>query len=170
MEPIRRIETPLGPVEFRGRDTGRPVQLVITAAFASEGQLGGNQARFPDLDVWRAHLPGNHCPELVALSVGAFGAAFSSALRIAAPGRPVAAVGVSAGALAALAMDQALLRGLVLVEPPLRPSSVWPFRGMRGHWPAGADEFFLNIFGVAADHEEERDYTPLLERLRTPTL
>ncbi len=168
MEPIKRFETPLGPVEIRGRDTGRPVQLVLTGAFADENQLELNQARFPELDVWRMHLPGNHAPELVDISIGAFGFAFSHALRAALGDRRMQVVGLSVGALVALALDQALVDQYVLVDPPFRPDLAWPLQALADVAPPGHEAFLWKIFGVSKAGHETRDYRGLLDRLRRP--
>lgn len=170
MEPVRRFETPLGPIDFRGRDTGLPVQLVITGAFAPEHQLELNQARFPELDVWRTHLPGNHCPPLMTVSVGAFGFALSHALRAALAGRRAQVVGLSVGALVALALAPDLVAHLVLVDPPLRPSSAWPLRQLVEIAHPDNAAFIRSIFGLSREAPEPRDYRILLEGLRCPAV
>lgn len=163
-----RFETPFGPIELHGRDTGRPVQLVITGAFASANTLELNQERFPELDVWRTHLPGNHAPPLIATSVGVFGTAISHALRQRLAGRTARVIGLSVGALAALALDPELVDRLLLVEPPLRPDRAWPLLQLRDAMPPGGEDFVWQVFGVAADRTEPRDYSGLLERLARP--
>ncbi len=167
---MRQIETPLGPVVFHGRDAGRPVMLFILGAFAERDQLDHVQALIPGVDVWRVHLPGNHCPPLAATPVGAFGSAISHALKETAAGRQVAVIGLSAGALVALALDQALIRRMLLVDPPLHPTLVWPFEWFRGAMPAGGEDFVRRLFGVTAEATEPRDYRGLLERLTKPAL
>ena len=168
----QRFETPLGPIELMGRDTGRPVQLVITGAFASANTLELNQQRFPELDVWRTHLPGNHSPPLIATSVGVFAAAISQALRerLAArtENRTASVIGLSVGALVAMALDPALVDRLLLVEPPLRPDRAWPLRQLLDAMPSGGEDFVWQVFGIAADRTEPRDYTGLVERLQRP--
>lgn len=165
-----RIETPFGPVELLGRDTGRPVQLVITGAFASENTLELNQDRFPDLDVWRTHLPGNHGPPLVATSVGVFAAAISQAVRQRLAGRRASVIGLSVGALVAMALDADLVDRLLLVEPPLRPDRAWPLRQLLDAMPPGGEDFVWQVFGLAPGRSEPRDYTGLLQRLQRPAV
>lgn len=157
---------------MRGRDTGRPVQLVITGAFAPENQLVHNQALFPDLDVWRLHLPDNHTPRLVSTSVGAFASAFSHALRQALGSRRATVLGLSTGAVVALALDADLIERLVLAEPLLRPSEAWPLRqlvAMTREAPRKAD-FVRQVFGFSPGGVEPRDYSVLLMQLRRPAL
>jgi len=163
-----RVETPLGPIELLGRDTGAPVQLVITGAFASSNTLELNQQRFPELDVWRTHLPGNHSPPLVATSVGVFAAAISHALRQRLAGRTASVIGLSVGALVAMALDPALVGRLLLVEPPLRPDRAWPLAQLLDAMPPGGEDFVWQVFGLAEGRAEPRDYTGLVERLRRP--
>jgi pimeloyl-ACP methyl ester carboxylesterase len=164
----QRFETPLGPIELLGRDTGRLVQLVITGAFASSNTLELNQDRFPELDVWRTHLPGNHCPPLAATSVGVFAAAISDALRQRLAGRKAGVIGLSVGALVAMALDPGLVDRLLLVEPPLRPDRAWPLLQLRDAMPPGGEDFVWQVFGVDRARTEPRDYTGLLERLQRP--
>jgi pimeloyl-ACP methyl ester carboxylesterase len=165
---VTRVETPLGPIEFHGRDTGRPVQLVITGAFASCNTLELNQDRFPELDVWRTHLPGNHSPPLVATSVGVFAAAISQALRQRLARRTASVIGISVGALVAMALDPELVDRLLLLDPPLRPDRAWPLLQLRGAMPPGGEDFVWQVFGIAADRTEPRDYSGLVERVRRP--
>ncbi len=164
----QRFETPLGPIELLGRDTGRPIQVVITGAFASSNTLELNQDRFPELDVWRTHLPGNHCPPLVATSVGVFAAAISQALRQRLAGRTAQVIGLSVGALVAMALDADLVDRLLLVEPPLRPDRAWPLTQLLDAMPAGGEDFVWQVFGLAPDRREPREYTGLLDRLSRP--
>jgi hypothetical protein len=165
-----QVETPLGPVFFHGRDTGRPVLLVILGAFAIFEQLDHLQDLIPGVDVWRAHLPGNHCPPLQVTSVGAFGFAISHAIRERLSGRQVAVVAGSAGALVALALDQRLIRRFLLIEPPLWPTVCWPFLDFREAMPPGGEDFVWQIFGVGPTTVEARDYRGLLDRLAKPAL
>jgi pimeloyl-ACP methyl ester carboxylesterase len=160
----------LGPVVFHGRDTGRPVLLVILGAFATFKQLDRIQDLIPGVDVWRTHLPGNHCPPLQVTSVGAFGFAISQAIGERLSGRQVAVVGVSAGALVGLALDQRLIRRFLLVEPPLWPTVCWPFLDFRDHMPPDGEDFVRRIFGVGPTSVEARDYRGLLDRLTKPAL
>jgi pimeloyl-ACP methyl ester carboxylesterase len=170
MDERIEVETPLGPVWLFGRDQGRPVHLILSGAFAASDYLERAAHHFPGVDVLRAHLPGNHCPPLAAISVGAFAAAYSAALRSRFAGRPVVATGVSVGGLVALGLKTPELRRLVVVEPPLQPHRAWPFRLFREQTPPGGEAFVRNVVGVDASGSEPRDYTPLLEGLTTPTL
>lgn len=146
MERIE-IETGLGPIWLWGRITGRPVLLVVTGLFASAETMDHLPALFPDLDVLRTHLPGNHCPKLAVYSVGAFAAALSEALRKTVEA-PLAIFGLSVGALVAMGVRHPELVGLLLVEPPVRA------------------ETLSSILGQLA---EPADYTPLLQSLTVPT-
>ncbi len=163
------IETRLGPVQMHGADTGRPVLFTIAGAFAHPTYLHRLPPMFPELDVWRAHLPGNHCPELAASSVGVFGAAYAEALSARLAGRPAAVLGVSVGALVALAMRARETRCMILVEPPLRTADAWPLRAYPAKAPSGSEAFLWNVLGVAVGAHEPRDYTGLLQGVACPT-
>ena len=90
-------------------------------------------------------------------------------------GRAVIACGASIGGLVALALEAPQIRRLVVAEPPLVMSKVWPL------WPTlrsklaeatgdpKAQAFVTNVFGVTTTATDERRYDHLLEQLRTPT-
>lgn len=164
------VATEFGPVQFRGRDTGRPILLLITGAFAAEDLMDRLQERFPAVDVLRAHLPGNHTPRVMTDAVGVYAAAFGVALAGRFAGRDLVAFGLSVGALVAMGLRSPNLRGIVAVEPPLLLSEAWPLLALRQQAPPGHDAFLWNVLGIGPTETEERDYRPLLTHLRTPTL
>ncbi|PZQ60303.1 MAG: hypothetical protein DI570_14390 [Phenylobacterium zucineum] len=164
------VATPLGPVWFLGRDTGRPLLLVVTGAFAAESLFFRMQDHFPDADILRVHLPGNHSPALSETTVRAFASAIDAALAARWPDRPVMAVGLSIGGLVALALRSPNLRRLVVIEPLLLTEGVWPLELYRTQAPPGGATFVQNIFGVFADRTEPRDHTWVLNGLTAPTL
>ena len=77
------VGTSLGPLWFWGRDTGRPILLVISGAFAVADFFWKIQELFPAADVLRTHLPGNHCPHLSQTSIRAFATASLAATNFA---------------------------------------------------------------------------------------
>ncbi|MBX3482849.1 alpha/beta hydrolase [Phenylobacterium sp.] len=162
-------ETAFGPVHMWGRDTGRPVLFAVAGAFAHPTYLHLLQTRFPHVDLWRTHLPGNHCPPLVSTSVGVFGAAYSQALSDRLGDRPAVVVGTSVGALVALALATPGIVGTVAVEPPLRTGDAWPLRAYPAKAPAGSETFLWNVLGVSRDGHEPRDYSGLVDRISRPT-
>lgn len=164
------VQTSLGPVWMLGRDTGRPILLVITGAFAAADLFWRMQDHFPHADVLRVHLPGNHCPELAETSIRAFAAATDEAFDLRWPARPAMAVGLSVGGVVALALRNPRLRRLVVVEPVLLTEGVWPLELFRTQAPPGAETFVRNIFGVAPTATEAIDHTWVLDGLAVPTL
>lgn len=162
------VDTDLGPIRFLGRDAGAPVVLVITGAFAMENQVDRLQDRFPSLDVLRAHLPGNHSPPMDIPSVGVFGAAFTAALDARFPGRPLVLVGLSVGALVAMATRARGTRAMLLVEPPLVITEAWPLEALPREAPPGNEEFLWNVFGLGRAVIEPRDYRPLVSQIGVP--
>lgn len=158
----REVPTSLGPVTFRGRDTGRPVLLVITGLFAETTMLNGLQGSISGLDVWRTHLPGFREPALSTTSVAAFGRAYSEAVAAVAADRQLAVMGLSAGALVALWMDQAPIRRLLLVEPPLRTDLAWPLESLDALKDPAIRPYRDAVLG-------RQDFRPLLKRLQRPT-
>lgn len=168
METRIEVETPFGPIWFRARDRGRPVLLFLSGAFAVVDNFANLQDFVPDADVWRAHLPGNHCPPLVAENLGIFVAAFDAAFRSTLGERPAVVVGNSTGALVALGLKVPNVRRLVLVEPPLRITPGGPFESMRDDPRFNKGGFIANIFGVGPHASEPRDYSHLLANLDRP--
>jgi pimeloyl-ACP methyl ester carboxylesterase len=160
------LQTALGPIWLWGRASGRPTLLIVTGAFADFGVMEHFAPLLPELDVLRAHLPGNHCPRLGETSIAAFAAALDEALRQAAAG-PVAVLGISAGALVALGLRAPNLAGLLLIEPPLFTDGLQPLaEGV----DAGKDPGFMRaIFGIADGRvAEPKDYSALLDGLAAP--
>jgi len=169
MEQRFEIATPLGEVWLWGRDTGQPILLVVTGAFAEFEVYDRLQLAAPQFDVLRTHLPGNHGPELSDGSIEGMAAAISQAMVARFAGRPFVILGLSTGALVAMAIAAPDLKALLLVEPFLRTLHVWPFRGMANHYREPAQQRFLwTVLGVRDGEAEERDYRRLARDLRVP--
>jgi pimeloyl-ACP methyl ester carboxylesterase len=169
MEERFEIATPLGDVWMWGRDTGKPIALVITGAFADFDIYTRLQLVLPQFDVLRTHLPGNHSPALAETSIGVMAAAISQAVSSRFGGRPLVIVGISTGALVAMAVATPGLTSLLLVEPFLRTLHVWPFRGMVQAYRTPVQQDFLwKVLGVREGQAEERDYRHLARDLRVP--
>lgn len=177
--PSRDFETRLGPVRLWAPENAYegegPAVLVIGGAFlVHPNAFMTIHEHFPQAGVAFAHLPGNHCPPLLAASIGTYAAAFDEAVSQAFPGRPLVLCGLSTGSLVALAMSAPDVKSMVLVEPPLRTGKLWMMpKGFR-EMAYGPDAepwiapFVEGVFGIYPDRVEDRDYTPLLARLRAP--
>jgi len=163
------VETPFGPVWFWRRDTGQPVLLLITGTFAEADVMRGLDDVLQGVDLWRAHLPGNHCPPLATASVGMFAAAFTHAIGTALKGREVVVMGLSVGGLVALGIRAPNVRRLMVVEPPLLTEGLWLLEVLRDQAPPGHEDFLWQVLGIGPDRIEPRDYSALLAALRLPT-
>ena len=171
MEDRFEIATPLGDVWMWGRDTGKPILLVVTGAFAEFGVYDRLQLVLPGFDVLRTHLPGNHSPPLIDTSVGVMGRALGLAMDARFADRPFVAIGVSTGAVAAMAMTSPGLKALLLIEPFLRTAHIWPFGDMlEPHPEPWQREFLWKVLGVREGERAERDYSGLVASLRVPGL
>lgn len=169
MEERFEVETPFGPVWLFGRNTGRPLVVVATGAFAEPWVFDRLQAALPEVDVARFHLPSNHSPPLTPNNIGTMSRALGLAIEALYPGRPTAIFGLSTGALVALAVTSRQVRRLVLAEPFLRTDPVWPLHDLPSLARNDADRDMLwNVLGVAEGRVEARDYGHLLERLAVP--
>lgn len=169
METIK-VETDLGPIWFRGRDTGRAILLVVASEFSSEPTMERLQALFPALDVLRVHLPGNHCPLLVGHSIGLYAAAYDMALDQRFPGRAIVVLGLSAGGLVALGLHAQGVKRVIAVDPPLVTREAWPLARLKETAPAGSEAFLAAVLGVGVEGDHAPDYRPLLDRLTVPTI
>ncbi len=172
----RIFQTPLGEIWLQGQaeafDGERPLIVGITGATAEPEALDRLGDGLPQAAALVGHLPGNHCPPLLSASVGAYAAAYSAAL--AQLGRPTIICGASVGGLVGMGVRAPNLRGLVALDPPLRTLGLWRtlprFQAfVRTRATAEERAFFWNVFGVAVDRIEDRDYRPLLDGLSTPT-
>lgn len=165
------VETPFGPVWLWGRDTGRPLVVVATGAFAESWVYDRLQLTLPAVDVVRFHLPSNHCPPLAPNNLGTISRGLTTALETLFPNRPTAIFGLSTGALVALAVTAPQVRRLVLVEPFLRTAHAWPLHDLpRIARDEAQRELLWNVLGVAEGKVEARDYRHLLDRLSVPTV
>jgi pimeloyl-ACP methyl ester carboxylesterase len=144
--------------------------LMLTGAFAAANLLDHSQPFLPDVDFWRAHLPGNHCPPITPVSVANFAAAYTEALDQRAAGRPVAAVGLSTGALVVMALRAKGLKSMLLIEPPLRSEGSWPLFAFRDQGPPGWESLIEPVFGIGRETARPVDYAPLLDTLAVPAL
>jgi pimeloyl-ACP methyl ester carboxylesterase len=160
------VETPFGPVWLWGRPQGRPTLLILTGLFADPGTMDHFGRLLPDLDVLRAHLPGNHCPRLTGPpSIETYARALDAALGDQGA-RPLAVLGTSTGALVALAL-RSPISAMLLLEPPLRNTEILPL--VQPDIVARDPELMLAIFGATeAGIVSQRDYTPLLRASTCP--
>lgn len=171
MEERFEIATSLGDIWIWGRDNGKPIVLVITGAFADFDVYDRLHLILPQFDVLRTHLPGNHCPALRETSISAMARAIAEAVTSAFGGRPLIIIGLSTGALVAMATVAPDLKALLLVEPFLRTLHIWPFPRMVEPHPAPEQrEFLWEILGVREGEAVERDYRHLARDLAVPGL
>ena len=163
------IQTALGPIVLAGRNTGKPVLLTLAGLFVSPNFGCGMQAHWPEFDVVIGRVPGDGVPALAHPSIGVFAAAYTEALATTFPSRPIFGYGISTGALIALGL-RGEIRGLLLIEPPLRTCGLWPLRdALRDVGPEGWETLAGPIFGITATRHDARDYRPILDALKVPT-
>lgn len=177
----RTFETPFGPIVLWGLpeafESPRPLLVCIAGAFAIPfGPLFRlAPAMAQDCDVVTGHLPGNHTPTLISTSVGIYAAAYAHVISTAFADRTVSICGASIGGLVALATRAAPVQRVLVIEPPLVMSKLWPMRPtlhrLLAQRPDDADlrVFILNVFGVTPTTAEERRYDGVLEALTKPT-
>lgn len=160
------FETSLGVVPVTGIDFGgdRPAVLLITGAYAPKEYFETLPLLVP---AFICHLPGNHSPSLAETSITGFATAFDEvSLKLQ---RSILALGVSTGALVAMAM--ATPKFIIAVEPFLSTAKLWPLLpglqagvGTKQH---GA--FLNNIFGLSSAGLVDRSYQHIVDRLTIST-
>jgi len=174
----RTFETPYGPVVLVGLASAfegtRPLLVTIAGAFAiARGPLFQLAPLIGDCDVVSGHLPGNHCPTLISASVGVYASAYSQVIAQVFADRTVIGCGASIGGLVALGLRAPQVRNLLVIEPPLVMSKIWPlWPTLRSKLAAGdpaVRDFVVNVFGVTETAVAERRYDGLLDALRKPT-
>src|ERR1700735_3399505 len=118
------VQTGLGPIPLWSPSgalgSTRPVVLVITGAWApADEMIKTADVVGPAWDAVVMRLPGNGTPILAETSVEAWGRAVGELVATALAGRPVVLVGLSIGALVALAVRHPQVARVVALEPPL---------------------------------------------------
>ena len=176
----RTFETPYGPIVLVGQPSAfegtRPLLVAIAGAFAiARGPLFQLAPLIGDCDVVTGHLPGNHCPTLISASVGVYASAYSHVIAQQFADRTVIGCGASIGGLVAQGLRAPQVRNLLVIEPPLVMSKIWPlWPTLRSKLAASPDDaaqrdFIVNVFGVTETAVAERRYDSLLDALRKPT-
>jgi pimeloyl-ACP methyl ester carboxylesterase len=169
----RQFDTPAGQIVLTGDFSGqRPLLLVIRGAYANEDQL----SRLPNhvaASVVFGDIPGNRSPWLAGQTIQRAAEAYSSALRTL--DRPAAICGVSLGGLIALGIRGPQIRGILAIDPPLRPAeTAYMRRGAASAFARAEDDderaFLYAAFGARAEGIERRDHFDLLEGLSAPAI
>jgi pimeloyl-ACP methyl ester carboxylesterase len=146
--------------------------LAITGAWAEpEDMIRLPAVVAPAWDAAVMRLPGNGTPPLAQTSIAAWGRAVGELLDTAFPGRPVVLVGLSVGALVALAVRRPQVRRILALEPPLVMSKLWPMEAvLRRRWREDpqARPFIEAVFGVTGAGREERTWFDLFGRDAPP--
>jgi pimeloyl-ACP methyl ester carboxylesterase len=147
-----------------------PLVVVIRGSFPKADDY--EDLEIPGADIAWLHLPGFFSPLLADPSIEAFAQGFDEALEHIFPHRPLLIVGVSTGALVALAMSSGRILGRVLVEPFLSTAPLWPFidflrEDLRSVPQPEKARWVRAVFGVAADSFENRDYSHLVGRAQS---
>ncbi len=168
METRFEVETRRGPVWLWGRDTGRPLLLVLTGTANPANYLDRTQDLHPATDVLRGHMPGNHCPAFDEWSMRAIVEAYDEALTNW-PGRAVTVLGASVGGVAALGLRHPMIRARVALEPPLLGSDLGPMLERYHRAPPAARAFLRAVLGIGPAGLEPVDHTWVLDGLTGPS-
>jgi hypothetical protein len=143
-------------------ESDKPVILCITGAWATPEDMTGLPAAVaPDWDALIMRLPGNGTPELSETSVEAWGRAVDDLIAQRLAHRVVMIMGLSIGALVALAARSPQIRRVLAIEPPLSTAKLWPMVGGLGlMWIQHPERrpVIEIIFGVSDAEIEDRCY------------
>jgi hypothetical protein len=175
----RDLTTSVGvlPLWSRPEIFGRahPVVVGVQGMFAGPDDLSGLPALLAPLaDAAVVKIPAMGLPGVGLAAMEAYGRALDEIVAALFPDRPVVVLGVSLGALAALAVRAPNVRRIVAVEPPLVTGDLWPLleplrAQMRAHPGEAVRAAFWSFFGVGPQATAARDYRTLLDGLSRPT-
>jgi pimeloyl-ACP methyl ester carboxylesterase len=152
-----------------------PVILTITGAWADREMMTKlPQVVGPAWDAVLMRLPGNETPWLEETSIAAWGRAVRELVAATFTGRVVVLIGLSIGALVALAAAGSDVCRVIALEPPLSTIKLWPMLpGLRARLAEGTCEreeavFIDAVFGVTESGNEDRRYEHLFEGVQAP--
>jgi len=166
--PTVDFHTSLGVIPITGAHDHRPKVLAINGLGAAPDEMSRlGLLVAPHYDGLVGFLPGDRNPALSETSISAIAQAFDEVVDQLGP---TVVVGLSVGALVALAMRASAIVRVVAVEPPLVTGKLWPLAtelraGLGSHHRAMVE----NVMGMTAQAFEGRDYTHLLDGLHRPT-
>jgi len=138
-------------------EDGDDLVVCIRGAFARPG----HSLPFPCAAV--IELPGLQAPTFPRYGIAEFAEAFDEALTTRFPGRTITLIGLSTGAVVALNMRSAQVKGVVAVEPFFSTAAIAPFARMVQGWlptpNPEANRFAWEVFGYAAERIEDRRFS-----------
>jgi hypothetical protein len=175
----RDVTTSVGMLSLWSRPEilggARPVVLGLQGLFAGADDLSGlPDVLAPLADAAVVRYPAQGLPGLGLDALRAYARALDELIAATFPDRPVVVLGVSLGALAALALQAPSVRRIVAVEPPLVAGGLWPLlEPLRAQMRARPNDAVLratlwSFFGVGPQTTAERNYRPLLDGLTRP--
>jgi pimeloyl-ACP methyl ester carboxylesterase len=172
---MEQIETTLGPVPVWGGpfDSDRPLVLGIRGAFPPRDLMADLDP--PGADLALVHLPGFFSPVIRPMSIETFARAFDEMIERRFPGRRITLVGMSTGAVAALAMRAPQIEAVLAVEPFFCTAKLWPLiafvqDGLKTRANPVTREWCEGIFGYFENGVVDRDYRHLAADPARPTL
>lgn len=176
----RKVTTSICPITMSARIDGRPGPglVCIRGIWAPRTQLNELLHVFPLHDMVIGDIPGMWAASPDPSTIGQFGSAYDELIAQLFPNRPVVVLGVSTGAVTALALKSAQVSGIVAVEPFLSTANVWPLvQNMQHRLISNSSnprietsrKYIYEIFGYTERTVEDRDFAPLLDDLKVPT-
>ncbi|THD60182.1 alpha/beta hydrolase [Phenylobacterium sp.] len=172
------IENQTGGLSFVGRlhtDRVRPSLLAVCGAFPTATYLHDLVSTFAGANVLVANMPGMAATPWANPTLAEATEALQRAVALLLPTQPIVALGVSTGNLLTLGLDLPNIRRRVAVEPFFETEGLWPFiANSRERMALNPDNaamarFFWDMFGIAQDRLENRDYRHLLGAIAVPT-
>lgn len=155
-----------------------PALLCLRGIWAPRTHLNELLHVFPREDIVIADIPGMWSPQPEPSTMQTFAAAYDEVIAQLLPDRDVVVLGVSTGAVAALALKSPRVRGIVAVEPFLSTANLWPLVQNMQHRLASnrtrqginkTRRYIYEIFGYTEDSVEDRNFDFVLDALSVPT-
>jgi hypothetical protein len=172
-----------GPLGIVGRvyADSRAALLAVNGSFPPPGQLHDLITHFTGVSVVIVNLPGMGGAPWANATVSGLTESLEQTVRLLLPSAPIVAFGASTGNLLSLGLRLPNICRRVALEPFLETGELWPFiansrerlemnlpRAHTGHY-AYLKDYLWEVFGVASDKLENRDYRRLLDNITVPT-
>lgn len=172
------IENGAGPLSVVGRlhtDRARPSLVAVNGAFPPREHLHDLVEQFRGANVLVINQPGMAGTPWSNPTVAEATEALRRLVARLIPRAPIVALGVSTGNLLTLGLELPNLRRRIALEPFFQTRDLWPFiansreRMTLNPGNAAMVRYFWEVFGIAPERVENRDYRHLLDAITVPT-
>jgi hypothetical protein len=172
------LQTKAGPLGVVGRvyaDRTKPALLTVNGSFPREKHRHDLVEQFAGVSVLVINLPGMEGVPWANPTVAELTDGLEATVRRLLGDAPIVAFGASTSNLLTLGLQLPNIRRRVALEPFFQTGDLWPFvaharmRLASNPRDQALARFFWEVFGIAPDRLENRDYRRLLANITVPT-